>query len=457
MSGLCGVWTRAKCTFCLSLTLQTIVALFTAWLCATPKASCRNKRIAHTLLQLLASAAASICFVNNSLLYPKCGIIYSGLLSFCSDQGQKEKMHCSSDSLRGSEWGRSGQQFFVSTSWGCRVTMTEQPRQSLCLGKCWQALSFPGKSCFPGISFWVLSTVLYKGVWHLAQGILTNCHALRGYSACVIGNLGFRWAEQRVLQLISFSSHLESGQKDPCFLMGLSICNPHSKAFNRTQPYRSPDVQTPCLGIQSPLSSPRPGLGSQQSNLIHTSISQEGTASRFLNLSSTMAVYHPPPTLNSVFWTVPGIFSSWPCAQTLEPRFPGGSQNLLPALAFLMEGAPSLGAGSDPLSVQHSVSSCSRTPGLVKPRVGMLPSYSQAETPSDTALEIPLISAPGQLWPQTQLSCRDSSWLLKCLWKFINFSLPLLICFFTFHWGRPGTHYHPRFRRSGIWFSKTVS
>ena len=101
MSGPCGVWTRAKCTFCLSLTqADNSSIIYCPGSVQLQRPAARTKE-SLTLCPALDSAAASICFVNNSPLYPKRGIIYSGLLSFCSDQGCKEKMHCSSEPLEG--------------------------------------------------------------------------------------------------------------------------------------------------------------------------------------------------------------------------------------------------------------------------------------------------------------------------------------------------------------------
>lgn len=97
----CGVWTRAKCTFCLSLTQADNSSIIYCPGSVQLQRPAAGTKESLTLCPALASAAASICFVNNSPLYPKRGIIYSGLLSFCSDQGCKEKMHCSSDSLEG--------------------------------------------------------------------------------------------------------------------------------------------------------------------------------------------------------------------------------------------------------------------------------------------------------------------------------------------------------------------
>ena len=101
MSGPCGVWTRAKCTFCLSLTQADNSSIIYCPGSVQLQRPAAGTKESLTLCPALDSAAASICFVNNSPLCPKRGIIYSGLRSFCSDQGFKEKTHCSSESLEG--------------------------------------------------------------------------------------------------------------------------------------------------------------------------------------------------------------------------------------------------------------------------------------------------------------------------------------------------------------------
>lgn len=126
MSGPCGVWTQAKCTFCLSLTqADNSGIIYCTGSVQFQRPAARTKE-SLTLCPALDSTGGSICFVNNSPLHPKRWVIYSSCLSFCTDHGCKEKMYHSSESLEGNGVKRG----MANNSLFSHLGATETPSQT---------------------------------------------------------------------------------------------------------------------------------------------------------------------------------------------------------------------------------------------------------------------------------------------------------------------------------------
>lgn len=101
-----------------------------------------------------------------------------------------------------------------------------------------------------------------------------------------------------------------------------------------------------------------------------------------------------PPTLSRVFRPVSVIFSSWLCAQTLEPGLPTGLGICWPPWLSQMVGVPR--AGCFPVWLLSPAAW--PTSGLIQCSPGVQPGHSEADAWGPAGAANPTKNSPGK-WP----------------------------------------------------------